>query len=97
MNLAELKAFGTDPGQAHRIIRDQEDLCKCGQRKLLTPDRSQESKVDKFEDEKRIFLQCWFPLVELSDECFNCRMLRRRKIIEELMEEKHLKYSQLDI
>lgn len=96
MNLSELKSYGIDPGQAHRIVRSQEDLCKCGQRKNLTPDRTQDSKVDRFEDEKRIFLQCWFPLVGLSDECFNCRMLRRRKIIEELIEEKHLKYSQLD-
>jgi len=90
MNLAELKSYGIDPGQAHRVVRAREDLCKCGQRKILTPDRDQESKIDKFKDEKKIFLQCWFPLVEYSDECFNCRMLRRKKIIEVFMKVKHL-------
>ena len=85
MNLSKLKAYGIDPGQAHRIMRDQSDLCDCGQRKILSPDKTQESKVDKFEDEKRIFLQCWFPLVESSDECANCRMLRRKDLIEGMM------------
>ena len=96
MNLNELKSYGIDPGQAHRVVRNQKDLCKCGQRKTLSPDKTQDSKVDRFEDEKRIFLQCWFPLVESSDECANCRMLRRKDLIEGLMILKHENFAAME-